>query len=62
MIHTACADFGPSRSMEKACRRSAAPEGLLDFYVVVDATTAMTRLEALEFMLLCELEDGRRTP
>lgn len=30
-----------------SCRRSAAPEGLLDFYVVVDATTAMTRLEAL---------------
>jgi hypothetical protein len=30
-----------------SCRRSAAPEGLLDFYVVVDATTAMTWLEAL---------------
>lgn len=27
-----------------------------------DLPAAMTRLEALEFMLLCELEDGRRTP
>jgi methylthioribulose-1-phosphate dehydratase len=27
-----------------------------------DMDTAMLRLEALEFMLLCELEDGRRTP
>jgi methylthioribulose-1-phosphate dehydratase len=27
-----------------------------------DMPGAMTRLEALEFMLLCELEDGRRTP
>jgi methylthioribulose-1-phosphate dehydratase len=27
-----------------------------------DTDTAMLRLEALEFMLLCELEDGRRTP
>jgi methylthioribulose-1-phosphate dehydratase len=27
-----------------------------------DMNAAMMRLEALEFMLLCELEDGRRTP
>lgn len=27
-----------------------------------DMDAAMMRLEALEFMLLCELEDGRRTP
>jgi methylthioribulose-1-phosphate dehydratase len=27
-----------------------------------DMPAAMMRLEALEFMLLCELEDGRRTP
>jgi methylthioribulose-1-phosphate dehydratase len=27
-----------------------------------DMEAAMMRLEALEFMLLCELEDGRRTP
>jgi methylthioribulose-1-phosphate dehydratase len=27
-----------------------------------DMATALMRLEALEFMLLCELEDGRRTP
>lgn len=30
-----------------SCRRSMAPDGLLDFYVVIDGFTAMTRLEAL---------------
>jgi hypothetical protein len=35
-----------------SCRRSTAPDGLLDFYVVIDGTTTLNRLEAWLLWLL----------